>query len=138
MIDELRENYLNQKKLMNDVRELSNLHKKELKLSIKTPRRQNSGKHSGFNKVEPVPTSLGKLLDIKEEELPRSKVTKLMYKYFSDNKMFNTKTKREIIPNSKIKKIFGMKDGEQITFYNLQIWLKKVYNENNAKNELDN
>nr|AEX62947.1 putative SWIB domain-containing protein [Moumouvirus Monve] len=48
--------------------------------------------------------------------------------------MYNTKTKKEIIPNSKIRKIFGMKDDDVMNFYNLQTWLKKVYNESNLNN----
>lgn len=123
----LKENYVQQKKLMADLKELMNIHKKEIKLVSKSGNRSNSGKNSGFNKPEIVPLSLRKLLNIDDEMLPRSKVTGLMYKYFTDNKMYNSKTKKEIIPNNKIKKIFGMTDDDVITFYNLQTWLKKVY-----------
>ncbi|XWV25262.1 SWIB/MDM2 domain-containing protein [Tupanvirus deep ocean] len=128
----LRENYAQQKKLMNDLKELMALHKKELKLSAKSGNRSNSGKHTGFNKPEPVPPPLKNLLKIEEDMLPRSTITKLMYQYFTDNKMYNRKTKKEIVPNKKIKEIFGMNDGDVINFYNLQTWLKKVYNENSA------
>ncbi|XWV26524.1 SWIB/MDM2 domain-containing protein [Tupanvirus soda lake] len=126
----LKENYAQQKKLMNDLKELMTIHKKELKLSAKSGNRSNSGKHTGFNKPEPVPPSLKNLLKIEEDMLPRSKITRLMYQYFTDNKMYNRKTKKEIIPNKKIKEIFGMNDSDVINFYNLQTWLKKVYNEN--------
>lgn len=128
----LKENYTQQKKLMNDLKELMTLHKKELKLTTKSGNRSNSGKHTGFNKPEPIPPSLKKLLKIKEEMIPRSKITALLYQYFTDNKMYNTKTKKEIIPNQKIREIFGMCDDDNITFYNLQTWLKKVYKENNV------
>lgn len=130
IITALKENYIEQKKLMNDMRELKSIHKKEIKLSIKSGNRSNSGKHTGFNKPEPVPSSLKKLLKIDEDLLPRSKITSLLYKYFTDNKMYNAKTKKQIVPNDKIKKIFGMKKEDTITFFNLQTWLKKVYNEN--------
>lgn len=136
---ELKENYVQQKKLMNELKELLNIHKKDIKLVSKNGNRTNSGKISGFNKPETVPAPLKKLLKINEDMLPRSKVTALMYQYFTDNKMYNSKTKKEIIPNSKIKEIFGMKDGDVITFYNLQTWLKRVYNEtdNGKKLEID-
>jgi hypothetical protein len=55
-----------------------------------------------------------------------------MYQYFTDNKMYNTKTKKEIIPNEKIREIFDMNDDDVINFYNLQTWLKKVYNKNST------
>lgn len=132
----LRENYAQQKKLMNDMKELMILHKKEIKMSAKTGNRSNSGKHTGFNKPEPVPASLKKLLKIKEEMLPRSKITRLMYQYFTDNKMYNSKTKKEIIPNEKIKEIFDMDDNDVINFYNLQTWLKKVYNKNSSTDNI--
>lgn len=115
---------------MNDLKELMLLHKKEIKLSTKSGNRSNSGKYTDFNKPELIPLPLKKLLKIEENMLPRSKITKLMYQYFTDNKMYNKKTKKEIIPNKKIKEIFGMIEDDVINFYNLQTWLKKVYREN--------
>ena len=136
----LKKNFIQQKKLTNDLKNLLILHKKEIKLLSKSNNNKNSGRHSGFNKPEPVPSSLRKLLSIDENILPRSTVTRLMYKYFTDNNMCSSKTKREIIPNNTIKKIFGMKKDDIITFYNLQTWLKKVYDENDindTKLEID-
>jgi hypothetical protein len=131
----LKENYIQQKKLMADVKELMALHKKEIKLTVKSGNRSNSGKHTGFNKPEPIPLPLKKLLKIEQEKMPRSQITKLMYQYFTDNKMYNHKTKKEIIPNEKIKQIFGMNEKDVINFYNLQTWLKKVYKENSINDE---
>ncbi|AGD92274.1 putative swib domain-containing protein [Megavirus chiliensis] len=136
IIEKLRENYLEQKKLINDFRELRATHKKEIKSISRSNTRSNTGKLTGFNKPEPVPASLRSLLKIKEDMLPRSKITNLIYQYFTDNKMYNTKTKKEIIPDTHIKKIFGMKDDDVINFYNLQTWLKKVYDENNINNNI--
>ncbi len=136
IIEKLRENYLEQKKLINDFRELKATHKKEIKSISRSNTRSSTGKLTGFNKPEPIPASLRSLLKIKEDMLPRSKITNLIYQYFTDNKMYNTKTKKEIIPDSHIKKIFGMKDGDVINFYNLQTWLKKVYDENNINHNV--
>lgn len=135
----LRENYKQQKKLMEELHQLRTLHKKEIKKSSKSLSRSNTGKNAGFNKPLPVPSNLKKLLDIKEDVMSRSQVTRLMYEYFRKNNMYNTNTKKEIIPNDKIKKIFGMQKGDEITFYNLQTWLKKVYNEsaNNIKEKVN-
>ena len=49
----------------------------------------------------------------------------MLYKYFSENKMYDKKNKKQIIPNENIRKIFGMKENENINFYNVQTWLKK-------------
>lgn len=136
ILDKLRDNYLEQKRLMQEIRELRNLHQTEVRLASKTGKRSNSGKHTGFNKPEPIPECLKNLLDIKEELLPRSTVTKIIYQYFKDNKMCNFASKKQIVPNKKIKKIFGMKEGDVMDFYNLQTWLKKVYKENNNGNHV--
>ena len=48
-----------------------------------------------------------------------------MYQYFQTNKMYNPKTKKQIIPNDDIKQTFGMSDDDTMDFYNIQTWLKK-------------
>lgn len=126
----LKENYIQQKKLMNEMKELLKIHKKEIKFTVKSRNRLETYNVSGFNKPELIPTPLKKLLNIKEETMSRSKITKLLYQYFTQNNMYNKQTKKEIVPNKEIKKIFGMKEGDVINFYNVQTWLKKVYKEN--------
>lgn len=136
ILEALRENYVQQKNLMNELRILKTLHKKEVKLSSKPKKRTNSGKHTGFNKPAPVPESLKKLLKIKEETLPRPEITRLMYKYFTDNKMYDSETRKTINPSPEIKKIFGMKKGDVMNFYNMQTWIKKIYGENSDNNNI--
>jgi hypothetical protein len=103
------------------------VHKNNVKLSKKHP--PLSGKDSGFNKKEPVPQALIELLDIKETMLSRSHVTRLLYDYFRDNNLFDKKTRKVIVPDKKIRKIFKMAPSDTITFYNMQTWLKKLYTE---------
>ena len=122
---QLKENYQQQKKLMNDMNELIKANK-NVRLSSKPGEREYSTRLSDFNKPEPVPKSLKKLLNIDGLQ-PRSKITGLLYQYFTEHKMYNPTTKKEIIPNAEIKKIFKMKSYEIINFYNLQTWIKKVY-----------
>lgn len=128
IMNALQENYQQQKKLMNELKELKTVHNKDIKVASGKPVK-NSGKHSGFNRPQPVPAPLRKLLNIEEEELSRPAVAKLMYQYFKDNNMCNEKNKKEIIPNRKIREIFGMKENDVMNFENLQTWLKKVYQE---------
>jgi len=136
----LHENYIQQKKLMAELGTLLTIHKQELKAASKTKRRNNSGKKSGITKPAPVPKSLCTLLKIKDDqELSRSDVSKLLYKYFTKHKMYG-ETRREIIPNAKLRKVFGMSKSDILTFRNIQTWLKKVYDEagtNNTTLEID-
>jgi chromatin remodeling complex protein RSC6 len=120
----LHRNYQEQRQLDKKLKELLTIHKKDIR-HLKGS--SNSGKHSGFNKPEMVPEALADLLEIEEEFLPRSQVTKLLYQYFKENDMYNKDNKRIIIPNRTIRKIFGMTRDDELNFYNLQTWLKKLY-----------
>ena len=133
--DALKENYQQQKKLMDELKKLLQLHKHEIK-NISKQNKGNAGKYSGFNKPERVPESIRDLLGLDDIMMSRTEVTRSLYKYFTDNNMYNSSTKKEIIPNRAVRKVFGMKRDDIITFYNLQTWLKKVYNED-MDNEYD-
>lgn len=117
------------KKVTMDLKQLESMHKKELKLALKTTTKK-SGKQSGFNEAVSVPEPLQKLLGLDDKPLSRSRVTKLMYEYIKENKLYSPKTKRIIIPNKKMRIVFGIKKNDVMKFENFQTWLKKVYNEN--------
>jgi chromatin remodeling complex protein RSC6 len=86
------------KKVTLDLKQLESLHKKELKIALKTTTKK-SGKQSGINEPVAVPEPLQKLLGLNDEPLSRAHVTKLMYAYIKENKLYSPKTKRIIIPN---------------------------------------
>lgn len=117
------------KKVTMDLKQLESMHKKELKLALKTTTKK-SGKQSGFNEAVPVPEPLQKLLGLDDNPLSRSRVTKLMYEYIKENKLYSPKTKRIIIPNREMRVVFGIKKNDVMKFENFQTWLKKVYSEN--------
>ena len=106
-------------------------------LKAKRPRKaKNSDRPknpSGFNKPRPVPQKLIDLLGLDaEQELPRTQVTKRLYQYFEDHDLYaekddGSKDKRRIIPDGKVRKMFGMSKGEEITFYTIQSHIKKLY-----------
>jgi len=132
IMETLQENYQQQKKLMNELKELRSTHQKEIKVASGKSIKQ-SGKNSGFNKPQPVPEPLKKLLDI-DEDLSRSMVLSLLYQYFGEHDMKNG---REINPDKKIRQIFGMDDDDIMNFYNLNTWLKKIYQEHSIKDPLE-
>jgi chromatin remodeling complex protein RSC6 len=139
-IDEIKsalaDNTAQYKKLQKDLVELSQIHKKEVNRLSKKPR-GNAGKYSGFNKPEYVPPSLRKLLNIDEDMLPRTEVTKRLYSYFNYNNMYSKSSARVVIPDDRVRRIFGMTEDDTLTFFNLQTWLKKVYESSNNGNRIN-
>ena len=125
LVEALQENYKQQKKLMLKLKELKAAHKSELKLKS-----NGKNKGTGFNKPQPVPDSIRKMLKIDEgEEMPRPMVTSLIYEYIKKNNLHNENNKQEIIPNKEMKKAFGMNNDDAMTFQNMQTWIAKVYRE---------
>lgn len=123
---ELHENYIEQKQLMDQIQQLLTSHKISLS-SNKSKIVPKIYKFNDFNKLEKIPPSLRKLLKIENETMTKMDITKLLYEYFKENKMYDKKTKTKIIPNNQIKKIFNIKNNEEINFYNLQMWINKLY-----------
>lgn len=117
---QLRENYKQQRMLIKEMNDLMAIHKESTR-KIKKP------KNTGFTKPEKIPDGIRSLLNITEREMSRTDVTKLLYKYFTDNNMYDTNSRREIVPNDSIRKIFHMAEDDTLTFYNLQSWLKNAY-----------
>lgn len=116
------------------MKDIVKTHKTELKKNKKHRRHNASGhkRETGFNKPGPVPDSLVSLLQLENgAELPRTKVTKLIYSYIKENNLYKQgqeSDKRHMIPDSALRNVFGMSDGEEITFFTIQKLIKNVYN----------
>jgi len=132
LTEQISELYTNIKTIKNNLRNLEKSHKKELKMSKKyrkSKRLNNENKKpSGFNKPKPVPVEIINLLGLeKDAELPRTKITKLIYGYIKDHKLQSPEDKRTILPDTKLKKLFSLKKDDKVTFYNIQTHIKKLY-----------
>jgi chromatin remodeling complex protein RSC6 len=81
---------------------------------------------SGFNKPGPLSKDLCKFLKVPENtELSRPDVTKRLTHYIKENNLQNEANKREILPDKKLAKLLsGPTDGTQLTFFNLQKYIK--------------
>ena len=114
-----------------DYQLLEKLHKREVKSARKNRRNKGSAKRdvkSGFNKPTPVPEAVAKLFDIEEGTLlARTVVTKMIYQYIKDKGLQNEEDKRQITPDSKIKKLFQLGKDDSLTFQNFQTHMKKLY-----------
>jgi upstream activation factor subunit UAF30 len=117
--------------LYKDYQILEKLHRREVKDARKNRRNKSGAKRdvkSGFNKPTPVPLAIAKLFDIEEGTLlARTVVTKMIYQYIKDNGLQLEEDKRRIKPDSRIKKLFQLEQGDELTFQNFQTHMKKLY-----------
>lgn len=80
---------------------------------------------SGFAKPGPVSDELRKFLSLgKDELIARTEVTKAINNYCKEHSLQNESDKRKITPDSSLKKLLRMKKGDELTFFNLQTYLK--------------
>ena len=88
MLTEVADVHNKVRTIKENVKSLEKLHKHEIKMSYKMKRHAKLNKEpqkpSGFNKSTRVPQTIINLLNLEEDiELPRTKVTKLIYGYIN-------------------------------------------------------
>lgn len=82
-------------------------------------------KLSGFAKPTLLSTHLCDFLGLKPEtELARTEVTRLITKYVKDNGLYGSQSKRDIIPDEKLQNLLNVKEGDKLTYFNLQTHIK--------------
>ena len=80
---------------------------------------------SGFAKPGPVSDELRKFLNLgKDELIARTEVTKAINAYCKEHKLQNESDKRKILPDTHLRKLLKMKKSDELTFFNLQTYLK--------------
>jgi len=80
---------------------------------------------SGFAKPTKISDELCAFLSVaKGTEMSRTEVTRHINEYVKKNNLFNTENKRVILPNAALKKLLGCKDSDEVTYFNLQKWMK--------------
>ena len=96
---------------------------KELKKKNKT--KKTDRVLNGFSKPGPVSAELKKFFDLdKDEKIARTEVTKKITAYCVKHKLQNEKDKRIIKPNKELKKLLRLKDKDELTYFNLQKYMK--------------
>ncbi|CAH6420963.1 Hypothetical protein MVR_LOCUS219 [uncultured virus] len=115
----LQENYVEQKRL---VARLEGLLKLE-----PSPKARGTTQHTDFSTPELVPKPLAKLLDLDANSpLSKYQVTQKLYKYLGNKGLIDNKTK-EIVVGKRLRRTLGMDDADTLDFYNMQSWIRKVY-----------
>jgi chromatin remodeling complex protein RSC6 len=128
-----------QKENLHDHKLMTRLHQREVKFARKNRRQSASGetkKHapSGFNKPTLVPETLVKFLGLESGvEMPRTKVTSALYQYVKNNGLQSHMVegkldKRTIVPDVKLRTLFGLGKDETIEFKTFQTHVSKLYN----------
>jgi len=114
-------------KLLNDVKKLQRQMKKLVKQQKKDidPKEK---KLSGFAKPTNVSPELASFLGLEHGELiARTEVTKRINKYVKEKGLQDESNKRIILLDDNLKKLVSPPDDVQLTFFNLQRYLKHHY-----------
>merc|ERR1711998_630007 len=76
-----------------------------------------------------------------DQELPRTMLTKMVYDYVKEKGLQDPEDKRKIHPDAEIKKLFHLKEGDELHFNNFQTYMKRLYDrsfpEDSASEESD-
>ena len=119
LMSELRTEYRNLEKKMN--RELKAANKANQKRKRKLGNRQPSG----FVKPTPISSELASFLSKPAgTEMARTEVTKELQKYILSHNLQDPANRRNINPDTKLRKLLGMKKSDSLTYFNLQKWMK--------------
>lgn len=97
--------------------------KKSVKLSKKKSDKKRSP--SGFAKPALVTDDLASFMGVPSgSQLARTDVTSNVIAYVMSSKLQNPENKKQIIPDEKLRNLLKPKEGDVITFFNLQTYLK--------------
>ena len=115
-------------KITNQVKNLEKMYRKLVKENTKNMKKKNmkvKRSPSGFAK----PTSISKeLCDFLQKpigtEMARTEVTKYLTQYIKEHKLQFEEDKRKIKPDTKLKKLLNLKKDDEVTYFNLQKYMK--------------
>ena len=117
-----------------ELKELSNIGKtleKEFNIVVKNISKHKKNKRaenrplSGFAMPSLLTNELYSFLNIDTGTLvPRKDVTRMINEYITSNNLRDSKDKRKIIPDQALQKIFNCKQSDEITYFNLQTYMK--------------
>lgn len=115
------------KNVQTQVKTLEKNYIKVLKDHNKTLNKKKKGdrKPSGFAKPSKISEEMATFLSLDpKEEIPRNQITKLINAYIIEHNLRNEKDKREIHPDAKLSKLLNLKGDEQLSYFNLQKYMK--------------
>jgi chromatin remodeling complex protein RSC6 len=107
------------------LRERKESKKKESKIKKKSDKKRSP---SGFAKPAPISNDLAHFLDLSNGvELARTEVTSKVIAYVKDHQLQNPENKKQILVDVKLKALLLPEEGDIVTYFNLQTYLKKHF-----------
>lgn len=122
------------KDINNEVKDVKKELSRELKKKEKTKKRRATGNRppSGFAKPTQLSDELCTFMGLEKGTMrARTQVTKFFCDYFKTHNLQDPTYKRNIVPNDALKKILKLKSGDEVSYFNLQKYLKIHYPSSN-------
>jgi chromatin remodeling complex protein RSC6 len=117
--------------LQTQIRGLEKAVRKEMKGLRKEAsknRAKGNRKPSGFAKPSLVTAELCKFMGKDEgTEIARTEVTQYLIQYIKDNELQFAENKKIIVPDATLKALLDVKDGDEVTYFNLQRLMNKHF-----------
>jgi chromatin remodeling complex protein RSC6 len=129
MVNDIENTFHSLKYIKSNMKELDRLYLVQMK-KVNSYEKQKNKKalKSKIRKASPVPKDICQMLGLTNDVLlPRTEITKKIYDYIKTNNLQDESDKRIIKPNDELKKIFNLSDGEEVSFLNIQTYIKKAY-----------
>lgn len=103
--------------------------RKEVQKLFKMSKLRNKKKGNrapgGFTKPVPLSEQMCTFLDVAQgTEMPRTEVTRRVTRYVKEQNLQNEANRKQILPDSKIKTLLYVKDDDELTYFNLQRFMK--------------
>ena len=101
---------------------------KDLQRSVEKNKNKGNRKPSGFAKPGKITKELCEFMN-KEEgtEIARTAVTQALISYVKENKLVSHNNGQVILPDTKLKTLLGIEDGQQLTYFNIQKYMNKHF-----------
>jgi len=130
ILDALASSIQTLRMIQGEARQLQRDYAKGLREASKSKKRAKKTdgtkrKPSGFAKPTPITDQLAKFLNVPEgSEMARTEVTKKLTCYIKEHNLQNPANKREINPDSSLRKLLSVPKEDILTFFNLQKYMK--------------
>jgi chromatin remodeling complex protein RSC6 len=137
MVDDIENTFHSLKYIKSNMKELDRLYYIQTKkLNSYEKQKKKKEMKSKIRKASPVPKDICQMLGLTDDILlPRVEITKKIYEYIKTNNLQDESDKRIIKPNEELKKVFNLSTDEEVSFLNIQTYIKKAYNSTNENTE---